>query len=55
MSTNFSADPSKAWLTLYLRFNAASAPRYIYYKVESFNSTSSGTVLMKNTPLPVTP
>jgi hypothetical protein len=55
MSTNFSADPSKAWLTLYLRFNAASAPRYLFYKVETFNSTSSGTVLVKNTPLTVNP
>ncbi len=55
MSTNFSGDPSKAWLTLYLRFNAASAPRYLVYKVDTFNSTTSGTVLLKNTPLTVNP
>ena len=55
MSANFLADSTKAWLDIYIRFNAASAPRYLFYNLDTFNNTSSGTVLMKETPFPVNP
>ena len=55
MSANFLADSTKAWLDIYVRFNAASAPRYLFYSIEAVNGTSSCTVLMKETPLPVNP
>ena len=55
VSVNFAADSTKAWLDIYIRFNAPSAPRSVFYAIDSYNNTSSGTVLVKDTPLPVVP
>ena len=55
VSVNFAADSTKAWLDIYIRFNAPSAPRSVFYAIDSYNNTSSGTVLVKDTALPVVP
>jgi len=55
VATNFLGAPTKAWFDLNIRFNAPSAPRYLFYSVDTYNNTSSGTVLLSNTPLPVNP